>query len=100
MNEVILTSTAGQIAVGGRICCLNSPKSHSGLTCEAHLLCNCTSQFTPHSDVHARISVSSQIQVHDILLNCHNNSDDDDDDDNNNDNSSTLINIFAHFSLQ
>jgi len=59
LNDGDLTNTAGQIAVGGRMCCLNSPKSHSGLTCEAHLLCSCTSQSTrPHhytTDVHAHV---------------------------------------------
>jgi len=47
MYGFVLTRTAGQMAVGGKICCLNSPKSHSGLTCEAHLLCN----YTQHNDL-------------------------------------------------
>lgn len=33
--------TIGQIDVGGRICTRCSPRVHSGLTWEAHRLCNC-----------------------------------------------------------
>ena len=29
---VVLTSTAGQMAIGGKMCSQNSPKSHSGFT--------------------------------------------------------------------
>ena len=35
-----LTRTAGKMAVGGRMCSTSSPKSHSGLSWAAHLLCN------------------------------------------------------------
>ena len=39
-NHMSLTSTAGQMHVGGRMWSRNSPILHSGLTCDAHLLCN------------------------------------------------------------
>lgn len=37
-SPVFLSSTAGQMAVGGNMCSLNGPKSHSGLTWDAHRL--------------------------------------------------------------
>ena len=43
----ILTSTVGQIAVGGSTNSRNWPKSHSGFTWEAHLLCNCKREDKP-----------------------------------------------------
>lgn len=39
-KERCLSSTTGQMAVGGRMCTRWSPRVHSGLTCEAHLLCS------------------------------------------------------------
>lgn len=40
--ELILTRTIGHIEVGGSMWSRCSPRLHSGLTCEAHLLCNCS----------------------------------------------------------
>ena len=35
-----LTRTAGHMEVGGSAWSLNTPRSHSGFTCDAHLLCS------------------------------------------------------------
>lgn len=39
-SPVLRSRTAGHIAVGGRMCSRYGPKSHSGLTWDAHLLCS------------------------------------------------------------
>lgn len=39
-NDLCRSSTTGHIAVGGSICTALSPKQHSALTCDTHLLCS------------------------------------------------------------
>lgn len=56
-SPVLRSSTAGQMAVGGSMCSLNGPKSHSGFTWDAQRLCSwkdnvfllCLMTFQQHS---------------------------------------------------
>jgi len=71
MTDKQLTRTAGQMDVGGRICSRNSPRSHSGLTWDAHRLCSFNThihtqqcQWTSHIVLWSDHTQSSVIRPH------------------------------------
>jgi hypothetical protein len=61
-NTKKITRTAGQTLVGARMCSANSPRSHAGLTCEAHRLCNYRQDENKYSN-HSAVTNRQQQQI-------------------------------------
>lgn len=61
-NDLCLSRTTGQIAVGGRMCIACSPSVHSARTCDTHLLCSCNIKYA-HRRSRICLILSSQLNL-------------------------------------